>query len=539
MVQEHVLPQIPSIQTKPAVRILVVALALGWSAYLLFYDKNLGISLLLFVLLLLLALFGLGWWEDVRAKTHNLWLLLPLLFFASMAFIRANPFVTGLNVLGTLAILSYVVFFYGNGRVSSLGLVDIFWLPARVGGHSLSQTKPLLDEAVDMERVREHGRKNLFPVLRGLVLAVPVLLVFTALLTSADLIFADHVQNVLQLDFLPDVIEGIWRVCLIGVLAWVVAGGLAYAQNRQTSDDDQSLLDKAWTAIPRHISLGLTETATVLVLVDLLFAAFTAVQFTYLFDGRANITLEGYTYAEYARRGFFELLAVAMLSLVMIVGLNWITRRESKQQIRLFNSLSTPLIGFVLVMLVSAFYRMGLYETTYGYTELRLYVYVFMVWLGGLLAWFLLTLWQRPELFPVGIILTCVGFLATLNLLNPDAFIVRQNLAHYQATGKLDATYLVSLSNDAVPGLMAVLAQVKSDDQEMLVPSCAYNTAGERVVSRVEGDDELCYGTASEIIEEELNGRLLAMQENTKWQQWQAFHLSHWQAYRLLVNSTQ
>lgn len=539
MVQEHVLPQTPSIQTKPAVRILVVALALGWSADLLFYDKNLGISLLLFVLLLLLALFGLGWWEDVRAKTHNLWLLLPLLFFASMAFIRANPFVTSLNVLATLAILSYVVFFYGNGRVSSLGLVDIFWLPARVGGHSLSQTKPLLDEAVDMERVREHGRKNLFPVLRGLVLAVPVLLVFTALLTSADLIFADHVQNALALDFLPDVMESIWRICLIGVLAWVVAGGLAYAQNRQTNDDDQSLLDKAWTAIPRHSSLGLTETATVLVLVDLLFAAFTAVQFTYLFDGRANITLEGYTYAEYARRGFFELLAVAMLSLVMIVGLNWITRRESKRQIRLFNSLSTPLIGFVLVMLVSAFYRMGLYETTYGYTELRLYVYVFMVWLGGLLAWFLLTLWQRPELFPVGIILTCVGFLATLNLINPDAFIVRQNLAHYQATGKLDATYLVSLSDDAVPGLMAVLAQVKSDDQEMLVPSCAYNMAGERVVSRVEGDVELCYGTASEIIEEELNGRLLAMQENTKWQQWQAFHLSHWQAYRLLVNSEQ
>ena len=82
----------------------------------------------------------------------------------------------------------------------------------------------------------------------------------------------------------------------------------------------------------------------------------------------------------------------------LILGLNWLTRRESKRQIRFFNILSSVLILFVLVLLLSAFRRMMLYEAAFGYTELRLIVYVFMGWLGLLLLWFLATLWRRCQM---------------------------------------------------------------------------------------------------------------------------------------------
>ena len=104
------------IRTKSPTNILLIALALGWSVDLLFYGKALGISVPLFVLLLIAVLFGLGRLEMVRPVRRNLWLLAPLIFFAGMVFVRANPFVTFLNVVGSLALLGLIAHFYAAGH---------------------------------------------------------------------------------------------------------------------------------------------------------------------------------------------------------------------------------------------------------------------------------------------------------------------------------------------------------------------------------------------------------------------------------------
>ena len=113
------------IREKSPTRIPLVALVLGWSVDLLFYSKALGISVPLFVLLLLVALFGLGWLEGVRPARRNLWLLVPLLFFAVMVFVRANPFVTFLNVVAILALLGLIAHYrvikaLANGMITGV-----------------------------------------------------------------------------------------------------------------------------------------------------------------------------------------------------------------------------------------------------------------------------------------------------------------------------------------------------------------------------------------------------------------------------------
>ncbi|MEZ4642037.1 MAG: DUF4153 domain-containing protein [Chloroflexota bacterium] len=214
--------------TRPR-QVLIAALALGWSIDFLFYDKPLGVSLAIFVVLLLAALLGLGRLEGKRPSLRNVWLIIPLFFFATMAFIRANVFLTTLNVLAVLALLSYLAFFYAAGRVSQLGILGALLVPLRTGMHSAVLPAPLLRESVDMQRVRSHGRRNLLPLLRGLLLALPILLVLGGLLVSADLIFADYVEQALQLKFLDDMQEWIWRLCLMAGGAWLLAGGLVYA----------------------------------------------------------------------------------------------------------------------------------------------------------------------------------------------------------------------------------------------------------------------------------------------------------------------
>ncbi len=491
------------IRVKPPVRILLIALGLGWSVDLFFYGKALGISAPLFVLLLMVALFGLGWLEEVRPVRRNLWLLAPLIFFASMVFVRANPFVTFLNVVASLALLEFIAHFYAAGHPQRLGLVGYPLVLLRTAVNALVRPAPLVSASMDLQAARQRGGRNLLPVIRGLLLALPVLVIFTLLLASADLIFADYLEDLFSLDILPDLLELLWRGIIVLGSAWFLAGGLAYALGRSQASDDQGALEQALGNLAQVISLGFVEVATVLISVDLLFLVFVGIQFAYLFGGRANITVEGYTYAEYARRGFFELVVVSVLTLGLSLGLRWLARRETGRQVRIFNGLSSLMVGLVLVILASAFQRLRLYEAAYGYTQLRLYSHIFMVWLAVAFVWFLVTLWLRPDRFAIGAFVAALGFLITLNAINPDAFIAKQNLARYEVTGKLDAYYLTRLSEDAVPALVLPVDRVTGEERKVL-------------------SDHLRY-------------RLERMGASTRWRSWPSFHLARRRAYELLA----
>lgn len=522
----------PTESTKPfplraPVRLVQTAVTLSILADLLFYDKPLGVSLLLFVALVVGGLWWNGRHEAIPAAKRNLWLLLPLGFFASMAMLRTNSTLTTLNVLAVLCLLAYLAFFYAAGRVENLNLLGYALLPLRVFGHSLALSAPVIGPTVQELRQSGNGRRRLLPLLRGLALALPVLLVFTYLLSSADLIFADYVADLFSLDIFDHVAEWIWRGMIIVLLSVLLAGGLALALTRRAEDEEQSALERGLAQLPGHLAIGFIETTTVLVLVNMLFAAFVGIQFTYLFGGAANVTEAGYTFADYARRGFFELLTVAILTMLLVLGLNWLSRRENKGQIRLFNGLGSVLVGLVLVMLVSAWRRMALYEAAFGYTELRLIVYVCMAWLAITLIWFWLTLWLRPDRFAIGALLAVMGFVVSLNLINPDAFIARQNLDRYARSGDLDVAYLASLSDDAVPQLVRGLNLAVGDAEEQLTPACAD-------AWMMDYEEVDCYATPYEIIWTELDGRYQSLTTDTTWQRWTSFNVARWQAWGAL-----
>jgi hypothetical protein len=88
-----------------------------------------------------------------------------------------------------------------------------------------------------------------------------------------------------------------------------------------TQSKDEKLVGEEKPVLPPF--LGFTEAAIVLGSVAVLFAAFVYIQFQYFFGGQANIHIDGYTYSEYARRGFGELITVAVFSLLLILGRQW------------------------------------------------------------------------------------------------------------------------------------------------------------------------------------------------------------------------
>ncbi len=242
---------------------------------------------------------------------------------------------------------------------------------------------------------------------------------------------------------------------IILALAYLLTGVYLYSLTRS---GEKRLIgaDKPW--MPAF--LGGIESSTVLACVDLLFMLFVVVQFTYFFGGGANINLEGYTYAQYARKGFMELVWVAFLSLLLFLSLNAITRRDTRLFKWLFSGLGIGLVALVGVILLSAYYRLNLYESVYGFSRIRTYVHVFMVWLGLLLlATILLELVGKTRWFASALLLTALGFGASLSLLNVDGFIARQNVPQVSEpdTGSrvaVDHNYLLTLSTDAVPAIV-------------------------------------------------------------------------------------
>jgi hypothetical protein len=176
------------------------------------------------------------------------------------------------------------------------------------------------------------------------------------------------------------------------------------------------------------------------------------VQFRYLFGGNELVReLTGMSYAEYARRGFFELVAVAALSLPLLLAADhWLDHRDAAN-VRRVRQLSGVMLLLLDVMLASALLRMWLYTAQFGLTEQRFYTTAFMGWLVVVFGWFVATVLRgRRERFGTGALVAGWLVLAALNLVNPDGVIAGVNLGRAAQGRPLDVAYATTLSADAL-----------------------------------------------------------------------------------------
>lgn len=308
-------------------------------------------------------------------------------------------------------------------------------------------------------------------LLRGAAMAVPVLLVLGLLLASADPLFARMIERVVLIDLEPLLDD----LLFTAVIAWLVAGYL-----RAFLVDDTAATE--WLRLPRP-ALSTAEVSVALWLVNLLFIAFMAVQLRYLFGGADLVEVTaGLSYAEYARRGFFELVAAAVLVVPVLLLADWAADAATPRARRTLAATMRVLVVLLFGVIASAAYRMALYQAAYGLTELRLYVSVFIVWLVVVLVWLLLSVLRgRRERFVFGSVIAGLACIAALLALNPHALIARVNLDRAQAGGTQDLGYLETLSADAVPTLLARLDTLPGPERCRVVAMLGTRWQGERI----------------------------------------------------------
>jgi hypothetical protein len=462
-------------------RVLLGATALGICADYFFNGRSLGISVPLFLALNITLLLALSISEGRSPILANLWPAALALCFGTGIMLRTTPLLIFLDLIAVFGAMLLLIAHYRGDALLRLSLVRVAEAVLSAIGSAIIEPLPLMVRSA--KNVPALPTQRLVPVGRGLLLALPVVACFGGLLMSADRVFASYVWEVTELPFswTLDLMRWVSHSIFMFVASYLCAGGLLAALDSQKAAEPPHLTpsDRAAT-LPaegdtQRLSrsdrrfLGFTEGLTVLVTVDMLFVSFMLIQAAYFFGGVSTLERTGMTHAEYARRGFFELLAVTCLALGLVWTLAALTQRVQHWKQRAFNISSTVLIVCMLGMLSSAFQRLMLYEEAYGYTQLRLYTHSFILWLAVLLPIFLIALYlNRFRIFILGWLASGAIYLALLNVVNTDALIVRENIARYQRGGDLDVYYLGTLSFDATPALLASLDTVQGVQQRAL-----------------------------------------------------------------------
>ncbi|MHB1223713.1 MAG: DUF4153 domain-containing protein [Gemmatimonadaceae bacterium] len=406
------------------------------------------------------------------SNESRLWLAVAVLFAAGLSW-RDAGILQFFDVLAMLTALVLLAMSIDAIPVPGLALARVRDLIGAAFGTGLDVATgviPLVIRDAELHTaLRPSNGGSVRRIGRALVITAPILLVFTLLLTRADPVFGSFFT-------FPDVdVEVVLsHVVVAGFFTWVVAGWLR-----------RSLLAHPGVAgtpaTPLPLTLGVTDVTFALGALNVLFAAFVVVQIGWLFGGEALVlSTTGLSYADYARRGFFELTCVAGLLLPVLLGVRALIPGADDRTLRYYRGLALSLVVLLGAMMFSAGARMRLYMQYYGISTDRLYATAFMIWLAVVFAWLAFTvLRSRPRTFAAGLVVSGFVVLLTLNVMNPDALVARANLARGDAeragAAGADPRYVASLGGDAVPALVRALA----------APEAAVDTAaaGERCVA--------------------------------------------------------
>ncbi len=334
--------------------------------------------------------------------------------------------------------------------------------------------------------VRGHDTHNLLRVAVVLGISVLLVLVFGGLFASADPAFA-HVFTALM----PDV-DGLDVVARVFVFGLVFSGVLCAAYLLRF----RPRLDKLAPTPGRPVPTW--EWAVPLAVLDVLFAAFVVVQATVLFGGHQHVLeTAGLTYAEYARQGFWQLLGVSTLTLVVLS----VALRKAGRTARADRLLIRTLIGILcatsIVVVISAILRMWVYQQAYGFSIERLLVISIEVWLGAVFVLVAVCgIRMSAHWLPRAVLVAGAAVLLGLAALNPERLIAERNIDRYEQIGQLDVQFLSGLSSDIDPALQRLPADVRAcitrRPGHNPEPWYQFNVSRSRAGAAVEPSPETC-----------------------------------------------
>lgn len=426
-----------------------ISLLFGIIFALLFYNASFGLNVLLFVCVMvaLLVISMKFLTIPIKKVTYAYYTGAILLGLSSM--LTASEILQFFNIIGIMLLLDLSLlnqFNETNTWDYTKNINKMLLLPfeciALIG-------KPFLDCIQYSKNIKFFKNREVRNILIGAIISIPLLLFIGSLLSSADMLFGSMTKDIFNFLFSSEIILVVTMVLFGYIACYCIIYG---ASTKEAFMENQNNRNKADALI------GIT----VLCSLCLVYALFCSIQILYLFNHGLFVLPAEFTFSEYARKGFFELLAVTIINIVLLLVIN-----EHFKESKIIRYLLTFMTICTYIMIASAFYRMLLYIDAYKLSFLRLFVLLFLIIDSFVLAGGIATVWnKRFPLFGFSVVVVTISYLI-FSFIKPDYYIAYYNTKDMKEINVNDVIYLTSISFDAAPIVVPYLDKLVNNSYEI------------------------------------------------------------------------
>jgi len=467
-------------------KILIGALFLSLWQSLLFWKQDLGISVLLFAIPTI--------WITIKLLKGNirnkkaLLISIPIILLSSTYFIFDNIEFYLLNII-IIPVLYLIMIIWATSdfqiKTILYKIILMMFQPLNYIGEVIKSVIKELRPKAKNENTENTKEKN--NVFKAVCFTVIIALVVIGLLSSADNEFAKVFSGIFKNINIFNVPELTIRIITIVIAFFYFAG---FFMNMLDKENGLKEFEKDEKTEKKE-SYTIRMMITVLNLVYLVFC-FTQIKVLF--------TEQNIKYSEFARKGFFQLMIVSLINIIVILKANNKNLRETEKQEKYKKTMCIVMVIFTLVIIISAFARMTLYQQNYGYTRLRVLVDLTLITEIILLIPTVIYILENKinlikTYFVIIITMYCI-----VNFINVDKFIVKNNIDRYKETGHIDIEYLIDMNN---AGLAKQLLELKDTEFKYSEKSYQQSNLDKSVIKE-----------QIELQQRKLNGYLAVLKKN-------------------------
>ena len=459
---------------------------------ILFYGKEIGISMLLFEIICNGIIYYILNKKNKIQNKNGILLMIPIVLLSSTYFIFANTtfYIANIFVILVTNLIMYVILTNEKGYLKNY-LYKTFELATNTIKEYKEGIKLTKRTSRKIITKNENiNKENLKRVAISLLIVFVVVGIVLILLSSADMIFANLFSGIGNL--FKDINIGttfniILRITII-IIIYLLFLSLFLSIQKKNKKEERKIKESSGKY---NFTIKL-----LLIVLNIVYLVFCFIQLQSLF-AKINIS-NSFDYATYARTGFFQLMFVSFINF----GLILISNRYYKKEEKIIRILNLLLVLFTIIIAVSAIYRMYMYETEFGLTYLRTFVYIALITEIIALVPIIAYIFNKKIDFIKWCLIVGISIYCIANYINIEKVIVSKNISR----------------NNIRPIDYKYISNIVSED--------SYEILEERLrKEEITGEEKV-----------DILNILLNIASNTKDLSWQEFNISKYKLQKRKIN---
>ncbi len=436
---------------------------------ILFFGQRLGLSVILFNIPTVILIVYILKKENKINNKYGLLFMVPIIVL-SLSFLLYTSIVTLICNFFAIIIFYVLLLIYTVNKTYEIpsifeNAMNIIFLPFEKIEPLYKQIFSHNKEKTTKKKLSEETKNKIISI----IIIIPIIILVIALLSSADIIFKNLFQGFFDfMNHLKEIIQNIkiselaWKIIFRGIYLIIFftyfTASMLYI--KYTYDKKENIGKEK-----KHSTLTIKP---LLFTLNIIYIIFDFIQIRSLIFHKVSMDI---TYAEYARQGFFQLMFVSFINMIIIL----ITKKFNEKDKKFNQIMSVIMILLTSIIVISSFLRMNMYEQAYGYTVLRLIVYVVLI--TELILMVPTIIYCIKDNFNVTkyYLIICSIIYTIIGILPLNYIIATRNIDKYYKDHKIDIEYLCNNDYDNIPELLKLYNQTNDVELKLRLNNYFYH----------------------------------------------------------------